>query len=80
VDGYAGFNPVYETGHIQEAACWAHVRRKFYDLHIAHKSQVAAEAMERIAELYAIKKRFAATRRTNGARSETHAPGPYWTR
>ena len=55
-DGYAGFDQVYETGRIQEAACWAHVRRKFYDLHAAHKSPVAAEAMERIAALYAIEK------------------------
>ncbi len=36
-DGYAGFDAVYETGRIQEAACWAHVRRKFYDLHVAHQ-------------------------------------------
>src|ERR1700685_2953224 len=55
-DGYAGFDQIYEAGGIKEAACWAHVRRKFYDLHIAHKSPVAAEAMERIAELYAIEK------------------------
>jgi transposase len=55
-DGYAGFAAVYETGRIQEAACWAHVRRKFYDLQVAHKSPVAAEAMERIAALYAIEK------------------------
>jgi transposase len=55
-DGYAGFDAVYETGRIQEAACWAHVRRKFYDLHIAHQSPVAAEAIERIAALYAIEK------------------------
>ena len=55
-DGYAGFDAVYETGCIQEAACWAHVRRKFYDLHVAHKSPVAAEAIERIAALYAIEK------------------------
>src|SRR6202521_2142093 len=55
-DGYAGFNAVYETGRIQEAACWAHVRRKFYDLHVAHKSPVAAEAIERIAALYAVEK------------------------
>jgi transposase len=53
-DGYAGFEQIYETGHIQEAACWAHVRRKFYDLQTAHKSPVAVEAIERIAELYAI--------------------------
>ena len=55
-DGYAGFDPVYETGRIQEAACWAHVRRKFCHLHVAHKSPVAAEAIERIAALYAIEK------------------------
>ena len=52
-DGYATFDQVYEGGRIMEAACWAHVRRKFYDLHAAHKSPVGAEAMERIAELYA---------------------------
>jgi transposase len=55
-DGYAGFDQIYEAGRIQEAACWAHVRRKFYDLHAAHKSPVAAEAMERIGALYAIEK------------------------
>ena len=55
-DGYAGFDQIYEAGHIQEAACWAHVRRKFYDLEVAHKSLVAAEALQRIAELYAIEK------------------------
>src|ERR1017187_4938214 len=45
---------LYEGGLIQEAACWAHVRRKFYELHLAHASPIAAEAMKRIAELYAI--------------------------
>ena len=55
-DGYAGFDKVYETGRIREAACWAHVRRKFYDLQVAHKSPIAQEALERIAALYAIEK------------------------
>ena len=55
-DGYAGFERIYEAGRIQEAACWAHVRRKFYDLLAAHKSPVAAEALERIGALYAIEK------------------------
>jgi len=53
-DGYAGFEQIYETGRIQEAACWAHVRRKFYDLKVAHKSLVAEEALKRIGELYAV--------------------------
>ena len=51
-----GFERIYETGRIQEAACWAHVNRKFYDLQVAHKSPVAAEALKRIAALYAIEK------------------------
>jgi len=55
-DTYAGFNPLYETGRIQEAACWAHVRRKFYDLQEAQDSLVASEALERIAALYGIEK------------------------
>jgi len=53
-DGYAGFNQLYESGRIQEAACWAHVRRKFYDLMEAHHSPIATEAVERIAALYRI--------------------------
>ena len=36
-DGYAGFNKLYESGRIVEAACWAHVRRKFHDLFQAHR-------------------------------------------
>src|SRR5713226_3078170 len=55
-DGYAGFHRLYESGRIQEAACWAHVRRKFYDLVVAHKSRTATEAVERIGALYAIEK------------------------
>jgi hypothetical protein len=55
-DGYAGFEQIYQTGRIQEAACWAHVRRKFYDLVTAHQSPVAGEALERIGGLYAIEK------------------------
>jgi transposase len=55
-DGYAGFEQIYEAGKILEAACWAHVRRKFYDIQVAHKSAVATEALERIGALYAIEK------------------------
>src|SRR5271170_744188 len=43
-------------GRIQEAACWAHVRRKFYDLQQAHASPLATEALERIGALYAIER------------------------
>src|SRR5258706_481942 len=53
-DAYAGYEQIYEGGRIQEAACWAHVRRKFYDIQVAHKSPVAAETLERIGALYAV--------------------------
>jgi transposase len=54
VDGYAGFERLTATGDIVLAACWAHTRRKFYDVHEATGSPIAAEALRRIAELYAI--------------------------
>ncbi len=53
-DGYAGFNGLYETSRVAEAACWAHVRRKFHDIHAAGRSPIAQEALTRIAALYAI--------------------------
>jgi transposase len=53
-DAYAGFNHLYANGRIQEAACWAHARRAFYDIHQANNSPIAAEALERIRALYAI--------------------------
>jgi transposase len=55
-DAYTGFDQVYADGRIQEAACFAHVRRKFYDLYVAHKSSVAQEALRRIGELYDIER------------------------
>ncbi len=53
-DGYAGFNGLYESGRIAEAACWAHVRRKFFDVHAANGSAIAKEALDRIGALYGV--------------------------
>ena len=53
-DGYAGFNAIFETGRVTEAACWAHVRRKFFDVHVANGSPIAKEALNKIAALYAV--------------------------
>ncbi|MEF9898071.1 MAG: IS66 family transposase [Pseudomonas sp.] len=53
-DGYAGFAQLYATGTIEEAACWAHARHKFYDVYKYLASPLAAEALQRIAALYAI--------------------------
>jgi transposase len=53
-DGYTGFEDLYQAGRVVEAACWAHVRRKFFDLHAAGKSPIASEALHRIQELYRV--------------------------
>jgi len=55
-DGYAGFNELFAGGRIIEAGCWAHVRRKFFDVHAATGSPIAKEALDRICQLYAVEK------------------------
>lgn len=55
-DGYSGFNGLYETGRIREAACWAHARRKYYEVYMMDRSAKAAEAIRRIGLLYAIER------------------------
>lgn len=53
-DAYAGFHHLYDSGSIYEAACWAHARRKFHEIHLAHPSPITTQAIERIGALYAI--------------------------
>lgn len=53
-DGYGGFDGLYEGGRILEAACWAHVRRPFYELHLTGQAPLATEALRRIGLLYAV--------------------------
>src|SRR5579872_3780910 len=59
-DAYAGFSRLYEPnrkgGPIIEAACWAHARRKFFDLARLTKAPIAAEAVKRIDVLFAIER------------------------
>ena len=57
VDGYTGFGRLLSENTDnppQLAFCWAHARRKFYDIHIANPSPLAEEALRRIAALYEI--------------------------
>ena len=53
-DGYAGFEELYRAGRVVEAACWAHVRRHFFDPNATGKSPLASEALLRIKRLYAV--------------------------
>jgi len=52
-DGYPGYAGLYQRG-VTEAACMAHCRRPFFDLHASTGSPLALEALQRIAALYAI--------------------------
>jgi transposase len=62
-DGYAGFGELYEAKNgkppsVAEVACWAHVRRKFYDINVATKAPLAVEAMTRIGKLFEIESKI----------------------
>src|SRR3712207_2486903 len=57
VDGYGGFKSQLENrppGAIRLAFCWAHCRRRFYEIHQSTGSPLAEEALRRIGELYRI--------------------------
>ena len=66
-DGYGGYKKLYGN-QIVEAACMAHVRRKFHDVIKLKPSPIAEEALARIGALYDIENRIrgmaAAERRT----------------
>jgi transposase len=76
VDGYPGFDRLSGGGRIRLAGCWAHARRKFYEVQQATGSPVAAEALRRIAELYAIENaiRGRAVDARQGVRQSTSLP------
>jgi len=66
-DAYAGFEALYDErraagkGPITEVACWAHCRRKVFEVWETTKSPVAKAGLDHIALIYAIenKARFA---------------------
>jgi transposase len=55
VDDYAGYKALFASG-ITELGCMAHARRKFFALHAANHSPIAADALQRIGALYAIER------------------------
>ncbi|WP_245494946.1 IS66 family transposase [Rhizobium ruizarguesonis] len=81
-DGYAGFRDLYEPQKpgspptIPEASCWAHARRKFFDLTTSNKAPIAEEALRRIGELYDIERtiRGAPPHLRKAARQENSKP------
>jgi len=59
-DGYAAYKNIADAAYLGEAItlafCWAHLRRKFFDIAKGGSAPIASEALERIALLYAIEK------------------------
>ena len=59
-DAYAGFNRLYQPDPITgasrftEVACWAHARRKVYEVHASTASPAAEELLQQIGELFAV--------------------------
>ncbi len=56
-DAYGGYGKIYATGRVDEALCWAHARRPFWDLYENQgrvAGSIAEQALQRIAALYAI--------------------------
>ncbi len=54
VDGYGGYRVLAEKSGVTLAFCWAHVRRRFYELAAAGPAPIASEVLRRIAELYRV--------------------------
>jgi len=61
-DAYSGFGRLYnenrKAGAIVEAACWAHGRRKFYEIADLNKAPIAIEAVKRIDAVFAIERKI----------------------
>jgi transposase len=58
-DAFSGFGRLYDAtrpGTILEAACWAHGRRKFYEMADLKKAPMAIEAVSRIDAVFAIER------------------------
>ena len=59
-DAYAGYDNLYISDKnpdatISEAACWAHTRRKFYEVTVANdKANIAISVLEQISEIYKV--------------------------
>ena len=54
VDGYGGYKALAGRNTVKLAFCWAHARRRFYELAQSGPAPIASEALQRIAELYRV--------------------------
>ena len=54
VDGYSGYKVLAARNAVNLAFCWAHVRRRFYELAQAGPAPIASEVLARLAEIYQV--------------------------
>jgi len=78
VDGYAGYNRLLDRSNkqVQLAYCWAHARRKLYEVTKNSTAPIAQEGLKRIADLYQIEAdiRGQSSKARLAARQEQTAP------
>ena len=75
-DDYAGYKALFKQEKINEAGCWAHARRKFFEAHKLNQSEIAKEALHRIQQLYELERQGAALplQERQRFRQDTSAP------
>jgi len=78
-DGYAAYKTIADRAPgeaITLAFCWAHLRRRFFDIAKGGDAPIASEALERIAALYAVEKtiRGRSAEERRAARQERSKP------
>lgn len=54
-DDYSGYKARFKLGQIIKVGYMAHAQRKFHELHVTGKSEIAEQALSLIQKLYAIK-------------------------
>jgi transposase len=80
VDGYAAYNrlarPDRGNDSVTLAGCWSHVRRRFYELHVADSSRLATTTIERMTHLWKVEETVRGSHSDvrAAARQETSTP------
>jgi transposase len=57
-DAYAGYDVLYAEGRVTEVACWAHFRRKIFDIHKTKPTALTTDILARIGALYGIEEQI----------------------
>src|SRR3546814_3017837 len=75
-DGYAGYDKLYDTNRVTEVACWAHFRRKVFDIHATKPTPLTTDLLERTGQLYEIEAEVRGHHPDNRRRNRQDRPKP----